>query len=213
MIVKWIKYKDGYVYTTDITEAVSSVSWGGSTSQAARTAEIAVINAPNDKNVTDLKLKIAAGDTIKLYENNTTLFIGEVITKETTSETGTVTYSCTDLLNHLLKSTGVYNFSNTTAERITKKVCADFEIDTGTVVETKATIKKMIIDGSSISRIKYIVKAYERGEMTLQEVNATMQSYFGLIKHCTNEGLRENIINGFVLHCTDAARAKARESR
>ena len=47
----------------------------------------------------------------------------------------------------------------------------------------------------------------------LQEVNATMQSYFGLIKHCTNEGLRENIINGFVLHCTDAARAKARESR
>ena len=43
MIVKWIKYKDGYVYTTDITEAVSSVSWGGSTSQAARTAEIAVI--------------------------------------------------------------------------------------------------------------------------------------------------------------------------
>ena len=70
MIVKWIKYKDGYVYTTDITEAVSSVSWGGSTSQAARTAEIAVINAPNDKNVTDLKLKIAAGDTIKLYENN-----------------------------------------------------------------------------------------------------------------------------------------------
>lgn len=63
------------------------------------------------------------------------------------------------------------------------------------------------------SRIKYIVKAYERGEMTLQEVNTTMQSYFGLIKHCTNEGLRENIINGFVLHCTDAARAKARESR
>ena len=129
MIVKWIKYKDGYVYTTDITEAVSSVSWGGSTSQAARTAEIAVINAPNDKNVTDLKLKIAAGDTIKLYENNTTLFIGEVITKETTSETGTVTYSCTDLLNHLLKSTGVkgtivknfvladeYNITNTKYE-------------------------------------------------------------------------------------------------
>ena len=70
-----------------------------------------------------------------------------------------------------------------------------------------ATVKRMR------SRIKYIVKAYERGEMTLQEVNATMQSYFGLIKHCTNEGLRENIINGFVLHCTDAARAKARESQ
>jgi len=70
-----------------------------------------------------------------------------------------------------------------------------------------ATVKRMR------SRIKYIVKAYERGEMTLKEVNATMQSYFGLLKHCTNEGLKENIINGFVLHCTDATRAKARESR
>lgn len=70
-----------------------------------------------------------------------------------------------------------------------------------------ATVKRMR------SRIKYITKAYERGEMTLKEVNATMQSYFGLVKHCTNEGLKENIINGFVLHCTDAARAKALESR
>lgn len=70
-----------------------------------------------------------------------------------------------------------------------------------------ATVKRMR------TRIKYIVKAYERGEMTLKEVNATMQSYFGLMKHCTNEGLKENIINGFVLHCTDAARTKARESQ
>lgn len=70
-----------------------------------------------------------------------------------------------------------------------------------------ATVRRMR------SRIKYIVKAYERGEMTLKEVNATMQSYFGLMKHCTNEGLKQNIINGFVLHCTDAARAKALESR
>jgi hypothetical protein len=63
------------------------------------------------------------------------------------------------------------------------------------------------------TRIKYIAKAYERGEMTLKEVNATMQSYFGLVKHCTNEGLREKIIHDFILHCTDASRKKALESR
>lgn len=160
MIIKWIKYKNGSAYTTDITQAVSSVSWSGSVSQAARTAEIAVIHAPNDKNITDLKLKIAAGDTIKLSETGNVIFVGEVITKETTSETGTVTYSCTDLLNHLLKSTGVYNFSDTTAERITKKVCADFGISTGSITETKAPIKKMIIDGNSIYEI--IMMAYTK---------------------------------------------------
>ena len=58
MKIKWIRHKNGYVYTSDITQAVSSVSWSGSVSQAARTAEIAVINAPNDKNVNNLKLKL-----------------------------------------------------------------------------------------------------------------------------------------------------------
>lgn len=160
MKIEWIRSKGGYVYTTDITEAVASVSWGGSVSQAARTAEIAVINAPNDKNVTNLNLAIAAGHTIKLHESGKVIFVGEVITKESASETGTITYFCTDLLNHLLKSTGVYNFVDTTAEKITKKVCADFEIGTGTIVATNAPIKKMIIDGSSIYDI--IMQAYTK---------------------------------------------------
>lgn len=160
MKIEWIRSKEGYVYTTDITEAVESVRWGGSVSQAARTAEITIINAPNDTNVTNLNLNIAAGNTIKLYENNEIIFVGEVITKESKSETGTVTYFCTDLLNHLLKSTAIYNFANTTAEKITKKVCADFEISTGTIVATNAPIKKMIVDGCSVYDI--IMQAYTK---------------------------------------------------
>ena len=108
MKIKWIRHKNGYVYTSDITQAVSSVSWSGSVSQAARTAEIAVINAPNDKNVKNLKLNIGAGQVIKLYEGGDLIFFGEVQSARKTSETGTVTYTCYDLLNHLLKSTGVY---------------------------------------------------------------------------------------------------------
>ena len=160
MIIKWTYEKNNKTHTIDITKAVSSVIWGGSTSQAARTAEIAVINAPNDNNVKKLKINIAAGDIIKLYESDDLIFYGEVQTKEKTSSIGSITYNCTDLLSHLLRSTGVYNFSSTTAEAITKKVCADFEIETGSIVETKATIKKMIIDGSSIYDI--IMKAYTK---------------------------------------------------
>lgn len=160
MKIEWIRHKNGYTYTSDITQAVSSVSWGGSVSQAARTAEIAVINAPNDKNVTNLKLNIGAGDVIKLYESGNAIFFGEVQSAKKASETGTITYSCYDLLNHLLKSTGVYNFSDTTAERITTKVCADMEIGTGSIAETKAPIKKMIIDGETFYDI--IMKAYTK---------------------------------------------------
>lgn len=160
MRINWIRNEKGIVYISDITETVTSVAWSGSVSQAARTAEIAVINAPNDANIAALKLNIGAGDAIELRENETVIFFGEVQSAKKTSETGTITYTCYDLLNHLLKSTGVYNFSDTTAERITKKVCADLEIKTGSIAETKAPIKKMILDGDTFYDI--IMKAYTK---------------------------------------------------
>ena len=88
---------------------------------------------------------IATGDVIKIYEKSNVLFVGEVITKETVSETGTITYSCTDFLNHFLKSTGIYNFSNTTAEKITEKLCIDFGVEIGRVEKTNIPIKKMLM--------------------------------------------------------------------
>lgn len=179
MRIEWIRRNGDYVYTTDITEAVGSVSWGGSVSQAARTAEITVLNAPDDENIEKLKLNIGAGDTIKLYENGENIFLGEVQTAEKMSEYGTVIYSCMDLLVHLLKSTGVYNFENTTAEDITRKVCADFAIETGEIAKSKAPIKKLIIDGSTIYDI--IMQAYtkasrQNGELYICRMNGSKLS-------------------------------------
>lgn len=160
MKINWIKHEKGKTYTNDISQVVSSITWSGSVSQAARTAEISIINAPNDKNIESLQLNIGAGDGIELCENDIVIFFGEVQSASKTSETGTVTYVCYDLLNHLLKSTGVYNFANTTAERITQKICADLQIKTGSIEETKAVIKKMIIDGDTFYDI--IMKAYTK---------------------------------------------------
>jgi len=168
MKVEWIRRSGGYAYISDITEAVSSVSWGGSVSQAARIAEITVLNAPDDGNIEKLKLNIGAGDTIKLYENEENIFFGEVQTAEKLSQYGTVTYSCMDLLVHLLRSTAAYNFGNTTAEDITRKVCADFGIETGGIAESKVPIKKMIVDGSTI--YDTIMQAYTKASRQTGEL-------------------------------------------
>lgn len=157
MKIGWIGYK---AIEMDITQMVSSITWSGSVSQAARTVEIAVINAPNDKNIENLKLNIGAGDTIKLYENGELLFFGEIQGGKRTSETGTITYVCYDLLNHMLRSTSSYNFANTTAEGITKAVCADLKIATGSIAETRINIKKMIINSDAFYDI--IMKAYTK---------------------------------------------------
>jgi len=205
MIIEWTNRKDGSI--TDITQLVASVSWGGSTSQAARTAEIVVTNAPDDKNI--VQLTIATGDVIQLYENSNLIFYGEVQTREKTSETGMVTYNCNDLLIHLLKSTAVYNFADTTAEDITKKVCADFSIEMGTIAETKATIKKMIVDGSTIYDIimlAYTKAARQTGEKyicrmdgtkLLVEIKGTQIENFVLAEeyNITNTSYQETIEN------------------
>lgn len=168
MKVEWIRQIDGHVHTSDITETVSSVSWGGSVSQAARTADITLINAPDDRIMGKLDINIGSGDIIKLYEDEQSIFFGEVITTEKLSQHGTVTYSCMDLLVHLLKSTVVYNFANTTAEEITRKVCTDFEIEIGDLAASRAPIKKMIIDGSTV--YDTIMQAYTKASKQTGEL-------------------------------------------
>lgn len=48
-------------------------------------------------------------------------------------------------------------------------------------------------------RIKYIQKAYSRGEIGFKEANATMQSYFGIMQHFESYTLKKNILKDFVL--------------
>ena len=87
--------------STNITNVVGTVTWSGSVEQAAREATITVLNAPNDKYIVSLKLNIAVGDIITLYEGERLIFYGEVQTSEKKDEIGTVTYKARDLMEHL----------------------------------------------------------------------------------------------------------------
>lgn len=209
MKVEWIRRGGDTPTVYDITEAVGSVRWGGSVWQAARTAEITIPNAPDDENILKFGLAISPGDTITLYEDEQRIFEGEVQTAEKLSQYGTVTYSCMDRLSHLLRSTAVYNFENTTAEDITRKVCADFEIEIGQIAASKATIKKMIVDGSTI--YDSIMQAYTKasrqtGELYIcrmdgsklsVETKGTVVQNFVLAEGCniTNTTYQETIEN------------------
>ena len=53
---------------TDITEYVSSMSWGGSRSEVARKLELHIVNAPLDKNITPLTINLA--DPVYLFEDD-----------------------------------------------------------------------------------------------------------------------------------------------
>ena len=141
----------------DITEYISSMSWGGSRSEVSRKLELKVINAPLDKNITPLNIGLS--DPIYLFEDDgkTELFRGFVTDREASSATGTVTYTAYDLLYYTNKSKATYNFSNKTAEAITQMVCKDMEIPVGKLASTGLS-QKLIVQNKSIYEI--IMQAY-----------------------------------------------------
>lgn len=195
MKIEWIHKSGG---SEDITEAVGTVRWGGSVSQAARTAEITIANAPGDENIKKLNLNIGPGETVRIDENGKEIFLGEVQTAEKLSQHGEVTCSCTDLLGHLLRSYITCNFGNTTAEDITRKVCADFGIETGEIAASKVPIPKMIIEGDSI--YDTVMKASRQtGELYICRMHGTKLSV----------EVKGTIVKNFVLaegcNVTDAA--------
>ena len=142
---------------TDITEYVSSMSWGGSRTEVARKLELHIVNAPLDKNITPNTINLA--DPVYLFEDDgkTELFRGYVVEREASSTTGTVTYTCYDLLFYTIKSNATYNFSSKTAEAITQMVCDDMEIPVGSLAQTGLT-QKLIVQNVSIYEI--IMRAY-----------------------------------------------------
>lgn len=47
-------------------------------------------------------------------------------------------------------------------------------------------------------RLKYLQRAYARGEVDWEEVNASVQSYLGLLKHCNSYRLRKKLFDDLV---------------
>ena len=141
----------------DITDYVSSISWGGSKSEVSRKLELSVINAPLDKNITPLVMDLA--EPVYLFEDDgvTELFRGFITDREAVSATGTIKYTAYDILFYTTKSTATYNFSSKTAETITQMVCDDMQIPKGEIATTGLS-QKLIVDGKSIYDI--IMQAY-----------------------------------------------------
>lgn len=143
---------------SDITSYISSVTWGGSKSEVARKLELKIINAPTDRNISQLVLGLSA--PVSLFDDNgALLFIGYIIDREFSSVSGVVTYVAYDILFYTSKSTATYNFSDKTAEAITKMVCEDMEIPINTLAETGVT-QKLIVQNKTIYDI--IKEAYKQ---------------------------------------------------
>lgn len=135
--------KNGY----NITEYTTSITWSGSASQCCREVSFEVIY--NNEDASFKNISIELGAVIKFYVDKKLKFVGTVTSRTCSGQKGTATYIAKDYMVHLLRSEGSYIFRNTTAEKITKAVCNDLQIDTKKLPETKVNLKKTIYLGNS----------------------------------------------------------------
>ena len=145
----------------DISTYITSVNWSGSSEQVSRTLSYNVANNPLDK---DLKSpSIALGDIITFYDGGKRRYIGIATGKEKKTELGEVTVESKDFLHYLIRDKYSGTFKNTTAEKITQRVCGSVGVGTKDLVKTGIHIKKMLAENDSIYNI--IVKAYNKASV------------------------------------------------
>lgn len=178
-----------HTLANDITDYVTSIEWSGSKPQCTRKLGIQVVNAPYDKNIKQLNIKL--GETLYLYSDDmkTEYFRGFVTERERSSQTGTITYTAYDIGYYLTKSSATYNFKGKTAETITKVVCDDFKIPVGSLAKTghsqKLIVKnckiydiimKAYTQAHQVNKKLYMVKA-SKGKLNVVEYGATICTY------------------------------------
>lgn len=138
-----------------------SATWSGTDTQVCRQLQFSVPYNPYDPNYKDVKVKL--GDLCALYEGNKQLFVGTITSSEQKSEIGPLSFTAKDYMVHLLRSNGTFNFKNTTAEAITRRVCQEIGISTSNIAETRINIASMLVQNTSYYDIilKAYTKAYE----------------------------------------------------
>lgn len=148
-----LRWKDNWIEYT-------SVEWSGTENQASRKIVAKVPWNPYDSKFNNPKIRL--GDLMYLYNGTTMLFVGIVISRDTSAEIGEAEYIAMDFMHYLLRSKATYVFRNTTAEKITQKICTEFNIKTKNLSKTKVNIKKIIMEDMTL--YDCILKAYRKAK-------------------------------------------------
>lgn len=131
--------KDGT--KTEITEIVSTLSITGEYRSCARSCDFSIIHGYSDERTWLITIKV--GDILKVIDKDKVMFQGPVWTKSKQTDGTTLDFTAKDYGIYLKKNKASYTFQGMTAEAITKKVCGDFGLQTGSLAITGKPINRI----------------------------------------------------------------------
>lgn len=147
--------------STEITMFCKEVQWSGDKSQAARKIDVTMAYAIFDKN--QPKTQISPGTLVWVVDDTEGEIFRGVVFNRSLNSKQEVKFTAYDFLIYFLKSKASYNFTNTTAEAITAKVCAEVNVAVGNLVSTGVTFN-MLVQSKALYEI--ITDAYANAAKT-----------------------------------------------
>lgn len=128
--------------STEITKLCKTVKWSGDKSQVARKLEVTLAYSIFDRNQPNTQ--VSPGTMIWLVDDVAGEIFRGIVFNRSLNSNQELTYYAYDFLIYFLKSKATYNFTNTTPEAITTRVCQDVGVSVGQLESTGMYIDLLV---------------------------------------------------------------------
>lgn len=190
----------------DISQLVSSMSWSGGINQAARKLDFNIATSPHDFYLP--KVYVELGNMIKLLnDDDSELFTGYVFYKDIGHQSTEMKVTAYDGLRYF-RSEVSYNFTNITAEDITKRICNDLGVQIGTLEPTNIPLSKIYMkkkafdvlkdaykNASDQNDIEYVIKMIDSKLNTIKKGSKAINYILDNASNLSDSNYSESIEN------------------
>ncbi|MGF9711618.1 XkdQ/YqbQ family protein [Paenibacillus naphthalenovorans] len=131
------------IYNNDVylDPVVTSVTWSGDITQAARRLEVSLKNTVDG---VKQALEIELGRELRLYSDGDELFRGIIFAHDINAR-GDMTITAYDEAIYLTKNMDTRKFTAMTASSIIRQLCTEFGVEIGEIADTSYVIPKLIL--------------------------------------------------------------------
>lgn len=131
----------------DLSQMIASVEWSGEYRQCTRILEVNLVSTPDDANLP--KVTCELGDAVTFSLDGKELFQGYIFSRQKGTGDSAISIRCYDRGYYLNRNKASFKFTNETPDAIARKICAEFEVPVGQLVQPGVTVSR-IFSGCSL---------------------------------------------------------------
>lgn len=131
----------------DLSQMIASVEWSGEYRQCTRILEVNLVSTPDDANLP--KVTCELGDAVTFSLDGKELFQGYIFSRQKGTGDSAISIRCYDRGYYLNRNKASFKFTNETPDAIARKICVEFEVPVGQLVQPGVTVSR-IFSGCSL---------------------------------------------------------------